>query len=227
MSPHSLTPFQSIDDVVKQFTLIENHTRNSTSGLLKHGYDYSKTASWADPVTGASPEVWDRAQGWYAMALVDVLEYIPKDNAGHNTIVTYYTRLMLALKRSADPITGAWWLVMSQPGREKKYIESSGSSMFVYALLKGIRLGYIPESTYFATADKAYKYIVNAFVVKETNGTLSWTGTVQVGSLSGAGDYDYYTSVPTDKNDLKGLSPFIMASLEYEKAQICHAPYSC
>jgi rhamnogalacturonyl hydrolase YesR len=113
-----LSAQQPTDDVVQQFTLIEKHTRDSSSGLLRHGYDYSKKASWADPVTGASPEVWDRALGWYSMALVDVLQYIPEHHPGYRTIMGYYKQLMKALKKSADRCTGAWWLVMSQPGRD-------------------------------------------------------------------------------------------------------------
>jgi rhamnogalacturonyl hydrolase YesR len=157
-------------DIVKQYTLAEQHLRNNTTGLLYHGYDASGTASWAAAGTGHSPEVWDRALGWYAMSLVDILEWIPKSNPGRATILSYLERLAPALKKAADPSTGAWWLVMSQPGKAGNYIESSGSAMFVYALLKGIRLGFLDKATYFPVAEKAYKYIVDTFVVKESNG---------------------------------------------------------
>lgn len=205
-------------DILKQYTLAEQHLRNSTTGLLYHGYDASGTAVWAAAGTGHSPEVWDRALGWYAMSLVDILEWFPQSNSGRATILSYLQRLAPALKNAADPTTGAWWLVMSQPGRSGNYIESSGSAMFVYALLKGIRLGYLDKATYFPVAEKAYKYIVKAFVVEESDGTLGFEGTVSVGSLSGNGDYAYYISVAKRKNDLKGVGPFIMASVEYEKA---------
>ncbi|KAJ1306017.1 hypothetical protein OPQ81_010731 [Rhizoctonia solani] len=205
-------------DILKQYTLAEQHLRNSTTGLLYHGYDASLTAKWAVAPTGHSPEVWDRALGWYAMSLADILEWFPQSNSGRATILSYFQRLAPALKNSADPSTGAWWLVMSQPGRSGNYIESSGSVMFVYALLKGIRLGYLDKTTYFPVAEKAYKYIVDTFVVEESNGTLGFEGTVSVGSLSGNGDYAYYISVDKRKNDLKGVGPFIMASVEYEKA---------
>ncbi|KAF8756425.1 Glycosyl hydrolase [Rhizoctonia solani] len=205
-------------DILKQYTLAEQHLRNSTSGLLYHGYDSSLKAKWAAAPTGHSPEVWNRALGWYAMSLVDILEWFPKSNSGHTTLLSYLQRLAPALKTSADSSSGAWWLVMSQPGRSGNYIESSGSSMFVYALLKGIRLGYLDKATYFPVAEKAYKYIVDKFVIEESNGTLGFEGTVSVGSLSGNGDYAYYISVDKRKNDLKGVGPFIMASVEYEKA---------
>ncbi|QRW12932.1 cell wall glycoside hydrolase YteR [Ceratobasidium sp. AG-Ba] len=205
-------------DIVKQYTLAEQHLRNSTTGLLYHGYDASGKAVWAASGTGHSPEVWDRALGWYAMSLIDILEWIPSSNSGRATILSYFQRLAAALKNAADPSTGAWWLVMSQPGRSGNYIESSGSAMFVYALLKGIRLGFLDKASYFPVAEKAYKYLISKFIVQESNGTLGYTGTVSVGSLSGKGDYAYYISVATKKDDLKGVGPFIMASVEYEKA---------
>ncbi|KAB5593453.1 Cell wall glycosyl hydrolase [Ceratobasidium theobromae] len=205
-------------DIVKQYTLAEQHLRNNETGLLYHGYDASGTAKWAAAGTGHSPEVWNRALGWYAISLVDLLEWIPQANSGRTTILSYLERLAPALKNSADPSSGAWWLVMSQPGREGNYIESSGSAMFVYALLKGIRLGFLDKATYFPVAEKAYKYMVDKFVIEESDGTLGFEGTVAVGSLNGTGDYNYYISVAKRKNDPKGVGPFIMASVEYEQA---------
>jgi len=90
--------------------------------------------------------------------------------------------------------------------------------MFVYALLKGIRMGYIDRATYLPTCTKAYAYITKTFVVKETDGTAGWLGTVSVGSLGSNGTFEYYISVAQAKNDLKGVGPFIMASVEYELA---------
>ncbi|CAE6501602.1 unnamed protein product, partial [Rhizoctonia solani] len=117
---------------------------------------------------------------------------------------------------AADPATGNWWLVMGYPNRAGNYIESSGSAMFVYSLLRAVRKGYLPKKNYVKTATKAYEYLAKTFVVPETNGTLSWNGTVSVGSLGSNGTYDYYISVAEAQNDLKGLAPFILASLEYE-----------
>lgn len=169
-----------LDDILLQFTLMHTHALQSSTGLLFHGYDYSKVAVWANPTTGASPEVWDRALGWWSMALVDILDYFPKSHPGYSTILGYYKQLAPALKNAVDPSTGAWWLVMSKPGKKGNYIESSAGAMFVYALLKGVRLGYIDNATYKTTAVTAYKYLTSAFTVVETDGTLGWLGTVQV-----------------------------------------------
>ena len=184
------------DDIILQFDLIEEHCRNTTSNLLAHGYDESKVASWADPVTGAAPHVWDRAVGWYAMALVDVLDYLPVEHAGHAKLIGYLDTLADGLKRAQDA-TGGWWLVMDElyPGMEGNYIETSGTAMFAYALLKGGRLGYIDSATYQETAINAYDLLTEKYVVKNSAGELDWEGTVSVGSLGGDGSYEVSSSV--------------------------------
>ncbi|KAG0635067.1 cell wall glycosyl hydrolase YteR [Tuber brumale] len=205
-------------DIVLQFSLLEAHVRNCTTGLLKHGYDGGKSAVWADLDTGSAPLVWDRALGWYLMALVDVLDYFPRQDASSAVLIGYFVRAAAAVKIAADPNTGAWWLVMSQEyaGAPGNYIESSGSAMFVYAFLKGVRLGYLPRAEYFPVAKRAYEYLVGNCVVDRGNGVYDWEGTVQVGSLGSKGDYAYYVSVPKRTNDLKGIGPFIYASVEFE-----------
>ncbi|KAF2189484.1 glycoside hydrolase family 105 protein [Zopfia rhizophila CBS 207.26] len=207
------------EDIVHQFDLIESHTRNKTSGLLQHGYDEGKKAVWADPVTGASPHVWDRAVGWYFMALVEVLQIYPQQLPGYARLKEYFTTLAAALKKAQDK-SGGWWLVMDEPypGMEGNYIESSGTVMFAYGYLKGIRTGLLEES-YRETALKAYDLCLDKFVKKEANGTLSWEGTVVVGSLSGNATYEYYIGVPLALNDGKGAGPFMFASTEIEMWQ--------
>lgn len=214
-APTNLT---ALSDIVLQFTDLQIHALNRTSGLLDHGYDASHVAVWADHITGASPHEWIRAMGWYTMALLDVLDYFPKSHPGYAIILGYFKALMPAVVAAADPVTGGWWLVMDQPGRAKNYIESSGTAMFVYSLLKGVRVGFLDKKGGFVeAAEKAYEYMLEAFVVTNEDGTLDWEGTVKVGSLDGAGDYDYYVGVPLQTNDPKGVAAFIFASVEYEQ----------
>ena len=183
------------NDVVLQYDLIEKHCRNATSQLLVHGYDESKEASWANPTTGASPLVWDRAVGWYIMALVDALDYIPKSHAGYNKLLGYFTTLADGLVMSFDTSKNGWWLIMSQPypGMKGNYIESSGTAMFTYGLLKGLRLKYISGTKYSDVAKKAYDNMVKTFVNTRSDGTLNWEGTVSVGSLSSDASYEVST----------------------------------
>lgn len=211
----------SLDDVAKQFALIEQHLRDPKTGLLRHGYDASRTQKWADPATGLSPQAWDRAVGWYAMALVDVLDYLPTGNAHRAELIADLQRLAPTLAKYQDAKTGTWRLVLGQEGQQGNYAEASGSCMFVYALAKGVRLGYL-DKKYAAVAHKGYEGILKAFVATE-NGALALNGTVSVGGLGGTpyrdGSYAYYLSEPLRKNDLKGVGPFILASTEMEIAQ--------
>ncbi|KAL0581446.1 hypothetical protein V5O48_000600 [Marasmius crinis-equi] len=210
-------------DIEKQFKLMYDNTLQATGsanylGLLYHGYDYSHTTVWASPDRGHSPEVWDRALGWYMMALVDTLEIIPTSNSAYSTLLTILQTLAPRVRNAADSNSGVWWLVMTQPGRDKNYFESSGSAMFVYSLLKAVRLGYVKDTdgSIVAAAKKAYGYMTTNWVVEKSDGTMDWLNTVEVGSLSGNGTYEYYVSVATKLNDLKGIAAFVLASLEYE-----------
>ncbi|KAF8994067.1 glycoside hydrolase family 105 protein [Cyathus striatus] len=211
-------------DITSQFRLMyENTAQNATApnntGLLYHGYDYSKKTVWASPDRGHSPEVWDRALGWYSMALVDVLDILPESSEGQTLVLNLLRTLVPHIRDAADKDSGAWWLVITQPGRAKNYFESSGTSMFVYSLLKAVRKGWISDAdgSIVKAAKKAYNYAVNNWVVANADGTMGWLNTVVVGSLDTTGDFDYYVSQPTDLNDLKGLAAFLLASLEYEQ----------
>ncbi|KAL4955487.1 glycosyl hydrolase [Aspergillus filifer] len=205
------------DDIILQYDLIEAHTRDKKTGLLFHGYDASGVAVWADPVTGAAPHIWDRAVGWYFVSLVELLEYFPKTHPGYARTLKRYQTLAAAVKRSQAE-SGGWWLILTQGWTDdpRNYIESSGSAMFVYALLRGIREGFIPAAEYEATALLGYDTLVNDFVTHNANGTINFEGTVEVGSLSGNGTFEYYVSIPLVVNDYKGGGPFIYASYELE-----------
>ncbi|KAK4443217.1 glycosyl hydrolase [Podospora aff. communis PSN243] len=215
------------DDILLQFELVESHCRDETSGMLRHGYDESKRAVWADPETGASPHVWVRAQGWYLMALVDVLEWFPRQHRGWGRLRGWFLELASALRREQDGDSGGWWLVMDggYPGKKGNYIESSGTAMYAYGLLKGARSGLFGEGeereVYVDVARRAYGLMVDRFVARNgTGGTLNWEGTVKVGSLDGKGDYEYYIGVPVVENSLIGVGPFISASVEMERANL-------
>lgn len=179
------------DDLILQLDLLWIHCHNDNSGLLVHGYDESRTAVWANNVTGASPHVWGRSLGWYAMAMVDTLEILSqkKYKVAQYQLELRFNDLASALSHAVDSSTGAWWQVLDQPRRTGNYIESSASAMFAYSLLKGVRLGYLPPS-HTAVAKRAYEYVVDEFVVDSGNGTLGYNGTVGVCSLNSTASYE-------------------------------------
>jgi unsaturated rhamnogalacturonyl hydrolase len=209
------------DDVVKQFTEIEAHTRDSATGLLYHAWDESKAQRWADPRTGRSPHLWGRAIGWYAIGLVDVLEVLPESHPGRRQLVAIFKRLAEAILRYRDSSSAVWYQVMDQPGREGNYLESSASCMFVYAFAKGARMGFLP-SAYRKAAEESFAGILKQFVtVEEQSGLVSLHNTCQGAGLGGNpyrdGSFAYYVGEPRRSNDFKGVGPFILAALQLEQ----------
>ena len=142
------------NDIANQFVWMEKHARDPKTGLLYHGWDESSQQKWANKETGLSPHVWGRAMGWYAMALVDVLDYFPKNHPRRAELVAILNREAEAIAKYQDK-DGLWWDIVDLPGKEKNYHESSASAMFVYALAKGVRQGNLPEK-YLTTAQKGW-----------------------------------------------------------------------
>jgi unsaturated rhamnogalacturonyl hydrolase len=205
------------DDVAHQILLIARHTRDPRTGLYYHGWDASRSMHWADPQTGLSPNFWGRAMGWYAMAIVDVLDHLPETHPRHGAVVGVLRQLAEAVVRVQDPVSGLWYQVLDQPNREGNYHEASASSMFVYSLAKGVRQGHL-GAEYAAAARRGYDGIIRDFVKPDDDGAISLHRVNEVSGLGGRqlrdGSFEYYISEPIVKNDYKGVGPFILASLE-------------
>jgi len=207
----------AFSDVVRQFEVVHKHTYNPEVGLNYHGWDESKQQQWADSITGCSPNFWGRAEGWYSMALVDVLDFLPKEHPGRVKIVEILNQVVSGIKKFQDPQTGLWYQVLDQGTREGNYLEATASSMFVYSLLKAVRMGYL-GAEYQEVAIKGYHGIQNNLIKNNPDGSISLTKCCAVAGLGGNpyrdGTYDYYVNETIRDNDPKGVGPFIMASLE-------------
>lgn len=214
---------EDFDDIAKQFILMEQHSRDSHTGLLYHGWDESKQQAWADKTTGRSPNFWGRAVGWYAMALVDTLEYFPAGNPKRADLQAILGRLTKSIEKYQDSKSGLWWQVMDKGGAEGNYLEASASSMFVYSLAKGVRMGYLPAS-YMNVARKGYAGVEHQFIETAAGGGVNLKGTVSVAGLGGNpyrdGSYKYYLSEKVVTNDAKGVGAFLLASTEMESADL-------
>lgn len=211
---------EAFDDVVNQFVTVHKHTYDSVTGLNYHAWDESREQRWSDPETGLSPHFWGRAMGWYAMALVDALDYIPENQPGRADVINILKEVAAGIKRFQHEKTGLWYQVLDQGDREGNYLESSVSSMFTYTLLKATRLNYIDQQ-YRSLGEKAYEGILKNFIKVNENGTISLTDVCSVAGLGGDpyrdGSFEYYISEPVRDNDPKGVGPFILASLEMNK----------
>ena len=163
---------------------MEKYSRDAATGLLYHGYDESKRQKWANKQTGVSPNFWGRAMGWYGIGLVDVLEHFPDDQPQKKELINILNRYAVAVRNVQDKKTGLWWDILNLPGKQKNYVEASASCMFVYALAKGVRLGFLPSS-FLTTATKGYDGIIKNFIKKDANGQLNLYGTVSVSGLGG------------------------------------------
>jgi unsaturated rhamnogalacturonyl hydrolase len=211
---------QDFADITKQFSLIEEHAR-SQNGLLYHAWDESRKQDWADKTTGTSKIFWARGMGWYMMALVDTLPYYPHDDPGRATLLAILNRTAAAVVRYQDKETGLWYQVLDKPGEKGNYFESSAACMFTYALEKGVRLGYLPQS-YASNASRAWQGILSHFVQTDADGSVTITGTVKGIGLGGNpyrdGTYAYYVGSPVGSNDPKGVGAFLLAGTEMELA---------
>jgi len=211
----------AFDDIAKQFILMELHSRDPRTGLLYHGWDESKKQRWANQTTGRSPNSWGRAMGWYAMALVDALDQFPRHHPQRAALMAILKRLATAVEKYQDKASGLWYQVLDKGGANSNYLEASASCMFVYALAKAARQGYLPAS-YLAVARKGYQEITTRFIETAAGGGVNLNGTVSVAGLGGNpyrdGSYEYYLSEKVVTNDPKGVGALLLASVEMETA---------
>ena len=205
-------------DICRQIANVEIRMRDPKTGLYYHGYDASRKMYWADPDTGCSPNFWLRAEGWFIRGLVDVLE-IMKDLPMQDESVHLQHMLLdlaKALSKYQDP-SGLWYQLIALPELEGNYLETSGTALISAALLKAVRLGFLPES-FRAVGEKAFYGIVDRRLTKNADGTPCVTGICLVGGLGGEqhrdGSAAYYLSEPVVQNDAKGVGPLLLAYTE-------------
>jgi unsaturated rhamnogalacturonyl hydrolase len=217
-------PQSTFNDIAHQFELFDEHTYDIKSGLNYHGWDSARKQSWANPDTGTSSNFWGRAEGWYAMALVDTLDYFPKNNTNRASLVKLLQKTCNGIIRHQDAESGLWWQVMDKPVEQGNYKEATASAMFVYTLAKGYNLNYLNTPEFKIAALKGYQGIIHQLVKEEPKGKWNLTQCCQVAGLSTTnaaghsrdGSFAYYISEPVVENDLKGLGPLILAGIEIQ-----------
>ena len=207
-------------DVVRQIETVRTRMFDEDKRLYYHGYDASKMAFWADKKTGLSRSFWLRAIGWFSVALADIVEILPEGEE-RDSVVSIFQEAMEGVAMYQDHDTGLYWQIVDQPGREGNYLETSGSSMLAYAMLKGARLGVLANE-YAAKGQKTFNGIVDKYL-SFTDGELNLDGICLVAGLGPEnnrrrdGSFEYYISEPIVKNDAKGVAPFILAYTEIKR----------
>lgn len=213
---------QNYSDIVQQFKNVYELMKDPKTGLYYHGYDSSKTMFWADPKTGLSKNFWLRSLGWFTVALIDVFEYMDEQMFDErHTIMQIFKETIDSILKVQDPKSKMFYQVPNFPGREGNYLETSGSSMVAYAILKGVRLRALPPR-YQAIGLEIFEGICNTYLTIK-NDDLNLGGICLVAGLGPEnnprrdGTYEYYMSEPVVENDAKGVGPFIMAYTEVKR----------
>lgn len=210
-------------DIFRQFENVVRNMRDEETGLYYHGYDASREVFWCDKETGLSKNFWLRALGWYSMALLDTLhkcEPGQEYRAEYDNLKKVFIDLVDSMLKFQHE-SGLWYQLPALGGKEPNYLETSGSSIMAYCLLKGVRLGVLPES-YREYGLKAFHGVCDTYL-KEKDGHLSLGGICLVAGLGPAdnlrrdGSFAYYMSEPIVEDDAKGVGPLLLAYTELRR----------
>ena len=212
-----------ISDTMAQIRSVRKYMFDEEKKLYCHGYDCSKKAFWADPETGRSKSFWLRAIGWYAVALTDIIGYL-EPGSDRDELAALLRETVEGISQYADPQTGLYYQVVDQGGREGNYLETSGSSMIAYAMMKGARLGVL-DASYAESGKKTFDGICGKYLSVSNSGKLRLSGICLMAGLGPEnnrrrdGSYEYYISEPVVDNDAKGVAPFLLCYTELMRSQ--------
>ncbi|SFE11709.1 glycoside hydrolase family 88/105 protein [Flavobacterium phragmitis] len=210
---------KSLDDIAKQFELVQNHLVDQKTGLVYQAWDESKEIGWTDKQTGTSPTIWGRGIGWYMVALVETLDYFPKSHPKYKVLVGYLNQIAKNVNQYKSEF-GLWYQVADKPEKFGNYVEPSASGMIIYALAKGVNKGYLGGS-YKVKAKKSFDSFIKEFIKVDKKGevnVLNVSSNIGLGGKpfrDGTNEY-YLTSKPRD-NGAIGLGAFLLAAIELNK----------
>jgi rhamnogalacturonyl hydrolase YesR len=203
---------EAFGEVARQMKLSLAHCRKP-NGLLLHGWDESRAASWADKTTGLAPEVWSEGLGWYALLLADVFDCLPQDHPDRAFLMDALRRLCRGLKEVQDSKTGMWSQVVDKPGERGNWNETSGTGMFLYLIRKAIDRGYVSRDEYWPVAQKAYAGIITK-AVPAADGGFDVRDCSSIGIMD---NYQAYIDSPKEVNPFAGVTSFILGTSVMER----------
>ncbi len=192
-------------EAAKQLLIYASHLNDPKTGLLYHAYDESGTQPWAEPGSGHSSFFWARSIGWYGMALVEVLETMPKDDPARPSLVALVRQLVVAFQRFQDSRAGLWFNVVDKSEEPGNWLETSASAMYIYIVSKAVEEGYVSPK-YSVVACKGYSGILMQLSA-EPDGDVS-VANICAGTV--VGDLLYYLKRSRNTNDIHGLGPFLL-----------------
>lgn len=211
-------------DVINQYKNVRKLMFDENKRLYYHGCDCSKKAFWADKETGCSKNFWLRSIGWFCISLIDIIEFIDDENA-KSELEKIFAEAVEGISQYADKDTAMYYQVVDKGGKEGNYLETSGSSMIAYAMMKGARLGVI-DKKYAEAGRKTFDGICQKYLSISENGDLNLGGICLVAGLGPEdnprrdGSYEYYISEPVVENDAKGVAPFVLCYTEVKRMEM-------
>jgi unsaturated rhamnogalacturonyl hydrolase len=210
---------KALDDIARQFELVQNHLVDKKTGLVYQAWDESKQIGWANPETGTSPTIWGRGIGWYMMALIETLDYYPKTHPKYKTLIGYLNQIAKSAEQHKSA-SGLWYQVADKPDLKDNYLESSSSAMIIYALAKGADKGYL-ASNYKKQAQKSFDAYLKEFVKKDDKGQVTISNVSSNVGLGGKpfrdGTNDYYIKSKAKDNSSPALAAFMLSAMELNK----------
>ncbi len=212
-------------DTLNQFKNVKKYLYDQEKHLYYHGYDERRAMYWADKETGRSPSFWLRAMGWYVMALCDCYE-ISDDFEARVVLGTLLKEAMEGILPYADKDTGLFYQVVDHQDMAGNYLETSGSAMVAYAVLKGSRLGVLDREKYFAIGEHILAAL-EAEKIEARDGRFYLTGTCASGGLGlkdgipgqeeRDGSPEYYLGEAVKDDNAHGVAACMMAYSEWLK----------
>ncbi len=181
-------------------------------GLLFHAYDQTRTQSWANKVTGDSPEVWCRAMGWYGMTTIEALEILPADDPHRARLITILKNIITGIARWQDPATGRWFQVVNKPTVAGNFTETSSSSMYTFIISRAVERGYV-DSSFLSVAQKGYQGVLQRISLDGSG----MTNLTEICIGTNVGDLAFYLGRPRATNDFHGLGAFLIMNEQLTK----------
>lgn len=210
---------QDYPDIIHQFENVRKYLYNSNKELYYHAFDEARIQKWADKVTGQSPNFWLRSMGWYLMALVDTLEEMSMEIFEHyQTLASIYKEAIKGLLKYQDKESKLFYQLIDKADIEGNYLETSGSAMIAYSILKACRIGILQKEKYLRTGEEIFESLSEHKLIREA-GTLHLRDICSVAGLGPGeqrdGSVEYYLSEKIVWDDPKGVGAFLMSYAEW------------
>ncbi len=210
-------------DTINQFENVYRIMFDKEKKLYYHGYDSSKQMFWCNKKTGLSKNFWLRSIGWYTVGLIDCIDYIAEDHTKEKErLIKIFKETIAGILLYQDEESKMFYQLPNLKDVKGNYLETSGSSMIAYAILKAVRLGVL-DKTYQAIGKGIFDGICKKYLSVNKDGDLNLGGICLVAGLGPNdklrrdGSVEYYLSEPIVENDAKGTGPLIMAYTEILK----------